>query len=156
MRTVRFQRGFFKDNVSKGAFSKDSVPFLRFDFLTLIQLIFSFNNNKNELSDKPTHDRGQSLLPSLSGNAAHPEPHPSPHPLADVHAAVESQDFSYTSALPRTAAHQPVHGAGKGRDTLYEGMETERAGENNARMAATAVRGDKTGTVERILMANEE
>ena len=52
--------------------------------------------------------------------------------------------------------HQPVHGAGKGRDTLYEGMETERAGENNARMAATAVRGDKTGTVERILMANEE
>ena len=28
--------------------------------------------------------------------------------------------------------------------------------ENNARMAATAVRGDKTGTVERILMANEE
>jgi len=35
-------------------------------------------------------------------------------------------------------------------------METERAGENNARMAATAVRGDKTGTVERILMANEE
>lgn len=28
------------------------------------------------------------------------------------------------------------------------------AGENNARMAATAVRGDKTGTVERILMAS--
>ena len=76
------------------------------------------------------------------------------HPLADVHAAVESQDFPYTGALPRTAAHQPVHGAGKGRDTLYEGMETERAGENNARMAATAVRGDKTGTVERILMAS--
>ena len=46
-------------------------------------------------------------------------------------------------------------GAGKGRDTLYEGMETERAGENNARMAATAVRGDKTGTVERILMASD-
>ena len=90
----------------------------------------------------------------LSGNAAHPEPHPSPHPLADVHAAVESQDFPYTGALPRTAAHQPVHGAGKGRDTLYEGMETERAGENNARMAATAVRGDKTGTVERILVAS--
>ena len=42
----------------------------------------------------------------------------------------------------------------EGRDTLYEGMETERAGENNARMAATAVRGDKTGTVERILMAS--
>ena len=36
----------------------------------------------------------------------------------------------------------------KDRDTLYEGMETERAGENNACMAATAVRGDKTGTVE--------
>ena len=155
MRTVCFQRGFFKDNVSKDDFSKDSVPFLRFDFLPFIQLIFSFNNNKNELSDKPTHDRGQSLLPSLSGNAAHPEPHPSPHPLADVHAAVESQDFPYTGALPRTAAHQPVHGAGKGRDTLYEGMETERAGENNARMAATAVRGDKTGTVERILMASD-
>ena len=120
-----------------------------------IQLIFSFNNNKNELSDKPTHDRGQSLLPSLSGNATHPEPHPCPHPLADVHAAVESQDFPYTGALSRTAAHQPVHGAGKGRDTLYEGMETERTGENNARMAATAVRGDKTGTVERILMAND-
>lgn len=66
-----------------------------------------------------------------------------------------SQDFPYTGALPRTAAHQPVHGAGKGRDTLYEGMETERAGENNARMAATAVRGDKTGTVERILMASD-
>ena len=155
MRTVCFQRGFFKDTVSKDDFSKDSIPFLRFDFLTLIQLIFSFNNNKNELSDKPTHDRGQSLLPSLSGNAAHPEPHPSPHPLADVHAAVESQDFPYTGALSRTAAHQPVHGAGKGRDTLYEGMETERAGENNARMAATAVRGDKTGTVERILMASD-
>ena len=30
--TVRFQRGFFKDNVSK-AFLKDG-PFLRFDFLT--------------------------------------------------------------------------------------------------------------------------
>ena len=43
----------------------------------------------------------------------------------------------------------------KGRNTLYEGMETERAGENNARMAATAVRGDKTGTVERILMASD-
>ncbi len=42
----------------------------------------------------------------------------------------------------------------KDRDTLYEGMETERAGENNARMAATAVRGDKTGTVARILMAS--
>ena len=119
-----------------------------------IQLIFSFNNNKNEPSDKPTHDRGQSLLPSLSGNAAHPEPHPSPHPLADVHAAVESQDFPYTGALPRTAAHQPVHGAGKGRDTLYEGMETERAGENNACMAATAVRGDQKGTVERLLVVS--
>ena len=71
-----------------------------------------------------------------------------------VHAAVESQDFSYTGALPRTAAHQPVHGAGKGRDTLYEGMETERAGENNACMAATAVRGDKTGTVERLLVVS--
>ncbi|KDS54318.1 hypothetical protein M099_1921 [Phocaeicola vulgatus str. 3975 RP4] len=35
MRAVRFQRGFFKDNVSKDDFSKDSVPFLRFDFLTL-------------------------------------------------------------------------------------------------------------------------
>ena len=34
MRAVRFQRGFSKDNVSKLAFSKDSVPFLRFDFLT--------------------------------------------------------------------------------------------------------------------------
>jgi len=136
-------------------FSKDNVPFLRFDFLTLIQLIFSFNNNKNELSDKPTHDRGQSLLPSLSGNATHPEPHPCPHPLADVHATVESQDFPYTGALSRTAAHQPVHGTGERRNTFYERMETERAGENNARMAATAVRGDKTGTVERILVAND-
>jgi len=85
-----------------------------------IQLIFSFNNNKNEPSDKPTHDRGQSLLPSLSGNAAHPEP----------------------------------HGAGKGRDTLYEGMETESTGENNACMAATAVRGDQKGTVERLLVVS--
>ena len=119
-----------------------------------IQLIFSFNNNKNEPSDKPTHDRGQSFLPSLSGNAAHPEPHPSPHPLADVQAAVESQDFPYTGALSRTAAHQPVHGAGKGRDTLYEGMETESTGENNACMAATAVRGDQKGTVERLLVVS--
>ena len=30
-------------------------------------------------------------------------------------------------------------------------METERAGENNARMAATAMRGDQKGTVERSL-----
>lgn len=37
---------------------------------------------------------------------------------------------------------------------LFLRKETERAGENNARMAATAVRGDKTGTVERILMAS--
>ena len=51
--------------------------------------------------------------------------------------------------------HQPVHGAGERRNTFYERMETERAGENNARMAATAVRGDKTGTVERILMASD-
>mgnify|MGYP007008834551 FL=1 len=67
---------------------------------------------------------------------------------------MESQDFPYTGALPRTAAHQPVHGAGKGRDTLYEGMETERAGENNACMAATAVRGDQKGTVERLLVVS--
>ena len=39
---------------------------------------------------------------------------------------------------------------------FMKGWKAERAGENNARMAATAVRGDKTGTVERILMANEE
>ena len=64
---------------------------------------------------------------------------------------MESQDFPYTGALPRTAAHQPVHGAGERRDTLYEGMETERTGENNARMAATAMRGDQKGTVERSL-----
>ena len=61
----------------------------------------------------------------------------------------------YRCSTPNCCA-SAVHGAGKGRDTLYEGMETERAGENNARMAATAMRGDKTGTVERILMANEE
>ena len=42
-----------------------------------------------------------------------PEPHPCPHPLADVHATVESQDFPYTGALSRTAAHQPVHGTGE-------------------------------------------
>ena len=94
------------------------------------------------------------LLPSLSGNATHPEPHPCPHPLADVHATVESQDFPYTGALSRTAAHQPVHGAGKGRDTLYEGMEAESTGENNACMAATAVRGDQKGTVERLLVVS--
>ena len=40
------------------------------------------------------------------------------------------------------------------RDTLYEGMETERAGENNACMAATAVRGDQKGTVERLLVVS--
>ena len=61
----------------------------------------------------------------------------------------------WQGALSRTAAHQPVHGAGERRNTFYERMETERAGENNARMAATAVRGDKTGTVERILMASD-
>lgn len=47
-----------------------------------------------------------------------------------------------------------MYGAGERRDTLYEGMETERTGENNARMAATAVRGDKTGTVERLLVVS--
>ena len=35
MRTVCFQRGFSKDTVSKDDFTKDSVPFLHFDFLTI-------------------------------------------------------------------------------------------------------------------------
>ena len=65
----------------------------------------------------------KSLLPSLSGNATHPEPHPCPHPLADVHAAVESQDFPYTGALSRTAAHQPVHGAGKDEIRFMKGWK---------------------------------
>jgi len=47
-----------------------------------------------------------------------------------------------------------VHGAGKGRDTLYERMEAESTGENNACMAATAVRGDQKGTVERLLVVS--
>ena len=59
----------------------------------------------------------------------------------------------YRCSTPNCCA-SAVHGAGKGRDTLYEGMETESTGENNACMAATAVRGDQKGTVERLLVVS--
>ena len=38
---------------------------------------------------------------------------------------------------------------------FMKGWKLKELEENNARMAATAVRGDKTGTVERILMASD-
>ena len=42
---------------------------------------------------------------------------------------------------------------GQEKDEIRFRMEAEGAGENNARMAATAVRGNKKGTVERVLNA---
>ena len=84
-------------------------------------------------------------LPSLSGNAAHPEPHPSPT-SGHSRARGEPRFSIYRCSTPKCRASATEQE--KDEIRFMRGWKLKEL--EKCCMAATAVRGDKTGNVERI------